>query len=79
MPNILPSYDLPDLAATLVPRPLLIIDPRDGAGAPLDTPAFHVALNSYRAANAAARYRYVESLEGSPDEAIARWLEQIHP
>ena len=77
--NVLTAYDLPDLAATLAPRPLLIIDPRDGAGAPLDTPAFHVALNSYRAANAAARYRYVESLEGSPDEAIARWLEQIQP
>jgi dienelactone hydrolase len=77
--SVLTEYDLPDLAATLVPRPLLIVDPRDGAGAPLDTPAYHVALDSYRAANAAARYRYVERLDVTPDEAIARWLDQIRP
>jgi len=68
---------LPDLAATLVPRPLLIVDPRDAAGAPLDTPAFHTALNSYRAANASASYRYAERLDGTPDDAIARWLEAV--
>jgi dienelactone hydrolase len=77
--NVLTEYDLPDLAATLAPRPLLIIDPRDGAGASLDTPAYHVALDRYRAANAAARYRYVERLDVTPDEAIGRWLDQIKP
>ena len=75
--NVLTAYDLPDLAATLVPRPLLIVDPRDAAGAPLDTPAFHTALNSYRAANASASYRYAERLDGTPDDAIARWLEAV--
>ena len=75
--NVLTAYDLPDLAATLVPRPLLIVEPRNGAGAPLDTPAFHVALNSYKASKAAASFSYVERLESAADEVIARWFEAI--
>jgi cephalosporin-C deacetylase-like acetyl esterase len=35
VPGALKSYDLPDLAAALAPRPLTIVAPRDPAGAPV--------------------------------------------
>ena len=63
--NVLTAYDLPDLAATLVPRRLLIVDPRDATGASLGTQAYHVALESYKAANAIGNYRYLERLDGT--------------
>ena len=36
VPGSLTAYDLPDLAASLAPRKLTMVDVRDGAGNPVD-------------------------------------------
>jgi cephalosporin-C deacetylase-like acetyl esterase len=57
VPGVLESYDLPDLAAAIAPRPLTIRDPLDPAGAPVPQAAidsaYAPATAAYRALDAA--------------------------
>jgi len=52
VPGALAAYDLPDLAACLAPRPLLVLNPRNALGEPADAQqvqaAWAVARQAYR-------------------------------
>jgi hypothetical protein len=50
VPGALKVYDLPDLAASLAPRPLTIRNPVDAAGKPLSKEAAEEAYKGVRAA-----------------------------
>ena len=72
------AYDLPDLAASLAPRPLLIVNPTDGAGTRTDQEGMERDLAVTRAAYAAgaASRLTVQMLDrtATPTEALVRWL-----
>ena len=76
VPAALTAYDLPDLAATLAPRRLLLLEPRAGSGAPADPAEVR------RATGVITRAYPSGGLEIVPDggkeavqQALARWLE----
>ena len=77
--NALTAYDLPDLAAALAPRPLLIVGPQDQLGAPAEKDQVERELRVVRAAyahsGAAARFSTTswEAFQG-PDEVLSEWL-----
>lgn len=78
----LPEYDLPDLAATLAPRPLLIINIQDQNGHPIQDEAFidhayKIVARSYQADKAENHYRVtkVPSFQ-TYGRALESWLEQ---
>jgi len=77
--NALTAYDLPDLAAALAPRPLLIVGPQDQLGAPAGKDQVERELRVVRAAyahsGAAARFSTTswEAFQG-PDEVLSEWL-----
>jgi pimeloyl-ACP methyl ester carboxylesterase len=50
VPGALKTYDLPDLAAALAPRPLAIVAPRDPAGAPVTQAVLEEAYAVVRSA-----------------------------
>lgn len=50
LPGVLESYDLPDLAAALAPRPLTIRQPIDPAGSPVSQATLDAAYTSAKAA-----------------------------
>jgi dienelactone hydrolase len=50
LPGALKSYDLPDLAAALAPRPLTVVSPRDPAGGALSQEVLEEAYRAVRAA-----------------------------
>ena len=61
VPGALAVYDLPDLAASLTPRPLTIRDARDASGAPVSSSmleeSYAEAISAYRSGGAAERLR----------------------
>jgi hypothetical protein len=77
--NALTAYDLPDLAAALAPRPLLIVGPQDQLGAAAGKEQVERELRVVRAAyvhsGAAARFSTTrwEAFQG-PDEVLGEWL-----
>ncbi len=60
VPGVLQVYDLPELAASLTPRPLTIRNPVDAAGKPLSKDAaeaaYTVVREAYRKASAEGRF-----------------------
>lgn len=77
--GMLASYDLPDLAAALAPRPLLVMDAVDAAGEPLPQAGLRQTLAVAEAAY--ARAGLPEKLDvrrtegGAATEVLARWLD----
>jgi hypothetical protein len=65
VPGALRAYDLPDLAASLAPRPLLIMNVTNGAGKPPDsktlTEDFSVVHAAYQSNEAADRFKTIEN------------------
>lgn len=55
VPGMLKAYDLPELAATIAPRDMLIVNPRDGSAQPLgqhrEKEEYEFTMNSYRTSN----------------------------
>lgn len=78
--NVLTAYDLPDLEASLAPRPLLMISPRDHLGNRLDGESLGqelgVVREAYRMKNASQQL-LIQNLEAfdSPIEKVKQWLE----
>jgi hypothetical protein len=76
--GMLAAYDLPDLAASLAPRPLLVLNAVDVAGSPLDAQraasALAVARDRYARAGDAARLRVVRTGAGAAGAVVAEWL-----
>ncbi len=77
--NALTAYDLPDLEASLAPRPLLVVTPRDQlsrpAGRLLRETDFKVVRDSYRLQGAEKMLgiHQLETFE-SPSTLIEQWL-----
>ena len=76
--NALTAYDLPDLAAALAPRPLLVVGPQDQLGAPAGKDQVERELRVVRDIRALGRCGQVQhdtlgSIPG-PDEALGEWL-----
>jgi pimeloyl-ACP methyl ester carboxylesterase len=63
VPGVLKVYDLPDLAASLAPRPLTIRNPVDAAGKPLSKEAaeeaYKAVREAYKKAGAADKFTLV--------------------
>lgn len=81
VPQALKQYDLPDLAALLAPRRLLIVNPTDGKGQPLPLPAvekeMQVVKQSYSGANASQlRLRNAEDTRKEITDFFSDWLNQ---
>jgi hypothetical protein len=75
--NALMAYDLPDLAATLAPRPIVISDPRDAIGNPSGPElgkSYDVARAGYRIRNAASGFRVVVDAGGSVEELLEQMV-----
>jgi cephalosporin-C deacetylase-like acetyl esterase len=79
VPHALTGYDLPDLAATLAPRPLAILHPANGHGdrAAGDAVAREIALVSaaYSATNTPDRFIRVIDSDRPAFEALLKWLD----
>jgi hypothetical protein len=79
VPGALTAYDLPDLAACMAPRGLLLIDPRDGNGIPVAESTLRtetaVITQAYATGNAGQRMKIVRGAETPAiREALAAWL-----
>jgi hypothetical protein len=75
VPGALTAYDLPDLAACLVPRRLLFVAPRDGLGALVQESDLNRDLAVTRSAYAAQGITVVrDSDHASASRALAEWL-----
>lgn len=76
VPNVLGSYDLPDLVAALAPRPVSLIDLRTPAGSVAPLPAvrsaYQFGVEAYHAAGADTALRFGLRREGEA-------LEQTYP
>ena len=74
VPGALTAYDLPDLAATLAPRPLLIAGPVDHRERPADLDAvrrdYAVATRAYAVAGADAGLRITRGGDGKEIETL---------
>jgi hypothetical protein len=73
------AYDLPDLAASLAPRKLTMVDVRDGAGNPLDIEKNDEDISIIRSAyqnQKAGNQLNIVSLKsaGSLKEIYERWI-----
>lgn len=68
VPGVLVDFDLPDLAASLAPRTLWIVNPEapSGAGVPIPAASAEYAsvARAYTGAKAGARFKIVERAEG---------------
>lgn len=77
VPGMLKEYDLPELASTLAPRSLLIVDPINGSGQRLDenetASEFQAIDHAYRA-NAHARFAILRTTAG--ENAIAKIVDE---
>jgi hypothetical protein len=78
--NVLTAYDLPDLAACLVPRHLLMTNPVDALGGPaptaLVTDSNRIIHRAYSDQNAAKRVLIRTGVMGSPiTEGLIPWLD----
>jgi hypothetical protein len=77
--NVLTGYDLPDLQASLAPRPLLVISPRDHLGNRMAVKAVQkelgVVYEAYEFKNA-SEHLTVQHLEAfdTPIDTITNWL-----
>ncbi|HUN04820.1 MAG TPA: xylan esterase, partial [Niabella sp.] len=79
VPNALTAYDLPDLAAGLAPRKLLIVHAADGAG---NEPApeegeedFAIIKTAYRHKNAGEQLRIIPGKPGSKNvDVYLDWI-----
>jgi dipeptidyl aminopeptidase/acylaminoacyl peptidase len=79
VPGVLGDFDLPDLAASLAPRPLWIVDPRTPTGALVPTDRareeFAPAVLAYDRAGEPTSFRVLQRPEGWPlDTFLAAWL-----
>jgi hypothetical protein len=79
VPGVLEDFDLPDLAASLAPRPLWIVDPRSPTGALLAPGVaraeYRVATGAYARAGAEDALRILHRPEGWPlGDVYAEWL-----
>jgi dienelactone hydrolase len=78
LPGVLLHYDLPDLAAALAPRPLLVAAPRDAMNRPLDPAVAGAAYD--RPGRLAALLGGALTLDPTPEVApqrIARWAAAV--
>ncbi|MEI6142582.1 MAG: acetylxylan esterase [Mariniphaga sp.] len=75
VPGALPTYDLPDLAATLIPRKLLFVGVTDGNGKSLDQEAiskeFEIIQTTYKTMNMDTQLNIVTL---KPDEKLYDYL-----
>lgn len=79
VPSALTAYDLPDLAASLAPRQVLIAGPRDARGAPADAQQVEQDTAVIREAFAANASHLKIAAAPGPDQAalralVAEWL-----
>ncbi|MBW3629496.1 MAG: acetylxylan esterase [Gemmatimonadetes bacterium] len=77
--GMLTAYDLPDLAAAVAPRPLLLLDVVDAAGVPLPEARvvgeMRVARDAFQRTGALERLWIRRSVEGeSQHDVLDRWL-----
>src|SRR5690606_25614776 len=79
VPAVLTAYDLPDLAAALAPRKLLLVDPREGSGkaasdtdVAIDTAPIERAYATQTPANFSVVRRETDV---SAATLLARWLQ----
>ena len=80
VPSALTKYDLPDLAGTLSPANLLIVDPRDGAGNPMGRRAINdiSSIIAKRYASNSGNLSIETSSDTLSDEDILfRWLRKV--
>jgi hypothetical protein len=78
VPGVLQDFDLPDLAASLAPRPLWVVDPRTptGALAPVDRARDELApaVRAYARTGRPSAFRVLHRPEGWPLEKVyASW------
>ena len=79
VPASLTRYDLPDLLACITPRSTLVVDPRDGRGAPAEAGVIAEELAVVTAANRAqpAQLKVLSPAKGdeaSVQAALSAWL-----
>ncbi len=79
IPGILKAFDLPDVVASLAPRPALVVNPRNPLGHRLWPAAADGAYErpraAYRAADAGESFRVARrGLEQGPEAVYATWL-----
>lgn len=77
VPGMLRAYDLPDLAATLAPRQLIVVNPLNGEGKPAGNEQMHdeeTVRKAFEARTAGAKFQI---LPGVPDnQAIGAVMDQ---
>ncbi len=79
VPGALTAYDLPDLAASLAPRPLLVVDPVDHLGQPASSDtasrALGFARRTFDGAGVPSGLRIeVQEPSGDASETLVTWL-----
>lgn len=79
VPHALTAYDLPDLAACLAPRKLLLAGPREGSGAEANAAAIEketaVIARAFSAGGNADNLQIIQTSDSGPlHQALADWL-----
>ncbi len=78
--GILPELDIPDLAASLAPKPCWVINSTGAHGEPLPklaaTARFQIAVDNYSKAGASDRLHLIVQSDGELGSALERWLMQ---
>jgi hypothetical protein len=80
VPGLLKDFDLPDIAASLAPRTLWLVNPvtASGVSAPVPTAAVQYAAvaGAYASLNAGARFRIVEQVgQWNATKLLGEWLD----
>ena len=79
-PGVLGKYDLPEVAALVAPRPLVVINPVDAAQRPLDdaraAEVYQPAAKVFETAGAAANLKVVHALSAA--DILAQYRALVH-
>lgn len=79
VPRALTAYDLPDLAACLAPRTLLLANARDGSGAPADAALIDqetsVIARAFSGAGKSNEFVVVQAKGEELNQALSTWID----
>ncbi len=80
VPGALPAYDLPDLAGALAPASVLVLNPQDALGEPLDRAAADAAFERATVLSAllGGTLAVIARLDAAGQrQAVVRWAEEV--
>jgi dienelactone hydrolase len=81
VPNVTDAYDLPDLAASLAPRPLALLNAVDPTLESADKgkveTAYRVTSDTYNNLRAAKKFTISTTAEDEETDAVAEWVKSV--